>query len=68
MVDGTFRITSGFVSFWDEKYDLKFQGSEELQVELQVRDWVAALPQPKSFDKKHFVKAGRAVTPSLALW
>jgi len=52
-----------FVEHWAKVYDDNFRWSEAEQVEKPMREWVAKQPEPKYFDKEHFVKLGKWKTP-----
>ena len=51
-------ITREFVKHWVKEYDERFKWSVELQVELEIRQWLDKLAEPKYLDKKYFVKLG----------
>jgi len=51
-------ISREFVEHWAKVYDDNFKWSVELQVEMEIRGWLAKQPEPKYLDKEHFVKLG----------
>ena len=57
------NISHEFVKQWVEEHDKRFEGGTALQIEMEIRDWLAKQPEPKYFDKEHFVKLGRWKTP-----
>ena len=56
-------ISRQFVEHWAKVHDDKFRGSEAEQVEKSIREWLAKQPEPKYFNKEHFVKLGKWKTP-----
>ena len=56
-------ISREFVKHWVKVYDERPQHSKELPVETEIREWLTEQPEPKYFDKKHFVKLGKWKTP-----
>ena len=60
-------ISREFVEQWATKHDAKLkekeQGRKALQTESEIREWLARQPEPKYFDKEHFVRLGKWKTP-----
>jgi len=52
------EISHEFVYHWSTEYDKHFDESKEVQVEREIRQWLAQRPEPKYLDKEHFVKLG----------
>jgi len=56
-------INREFVEHWVKVHDDNFRWSGALQVEMEIREWLAKQAEPKYFDKEHFVKLGKWKTP-----
>ena len=56
-------INREFVEHWVKIHDDKFRWSVALQVEMEIREWLAKQPEPKYFDEEHFVKLDKWKTP-----
>jgi len=56
-------ISREFVKHWVKEHDERFEGGTALQIEKEVREWLTNQPEPKYFDKGHFVKLGKWKTP-----
>jgi len=52
------NMSREFVKDWAKVYDKNFKWSVELQVEMEIREWLAKQSEPKYLDKKYFVKLG----------
>ncbi|MDP3062607.1 MAG: hypothetical protein Q8O40_05275 [Chloroflexota bacterium] len=56
-------ITTEFVCHWAANYDRHYRGTLDEKVETHLREWLAALPEPKYLDMEHFVCLCRWKTP-----
>ena len=57
------NISHEFVRQWVKEHDERLEGGTALQIEMEVREWLAEQPEPKYFDKEHFVKLGKWKPP-----
>lgn len=52
------EISREFVLQWSTEYDKRFDESEEVRVEREIRQWLAQHLEPKYLNKEYFVKLG----------
>jgi hypothetical protein len=52
------EISAEFVHQWADEYDKRFDEKKEVQVERELKHWLAQQPEPKHLDKDHFIKLG----------
>lgn len=56
------ELNREFVKYWASKYDDDYK-EKYAKLEREIKEWLATQPEPKYFDKEHFVKLGKWKTP-----